>query len=406
MNSHHLKIYLRACLIAGIFSISIIGVINYVIDPYGFYQVAEISGLNQQKEGVRSKIRYVKALELPIRKPRTIIIGSSRVHDGMNPEHPLLNDQKYLPVYNLGIDMARIHESLGYLKYAIRHSQIEQVIIGLDLFMFNASQKRNYNFDSSLINSRINFGNYLSTSILSADALVDSIRTVNVSHLNPERKEFLPNGFRPGEMVFYKVKNYAALHYYTNYIFMSSLNSQTKYYADMTLDSGVFDDFDEILEICIQNKIQIQTYISPAHANLDGEGIAAAGKWELMEEWKRKVVFIADKHRVPLWDFSGYNSITTEPIHTPMKYYWDSSHFTETVSDLILKRILDSGSNVPKDFGVRLSMANIESHLADTRKNRERYINDNIVEMRNLREQYTLFLNGGAMDTTRIEGMF
>ena len=406
MIAQNYKSYLLAWLLSAILTVLIVGVFNYIVDPYGFYRIVDKAGFNQQKEGVRSKIRYVKALELPLRKPKTIIIGSSRVHDGINPLHPLLREPAYAPVYNLGIDMARIHELKEYLNHALVNAEIKRVIIGLDFFMFNASQKVNYNFDSELVGRKINIGDYLSTSIFSRDAFVDSIRTIKTSHGQLERKEFLSNGFRPGNFAFYKIKSYEALHYYTNYIFMSSLPNQTKYYADVTSDKGVFDDFEDILKISAANSIDVKLYISPAHANLDGEGILAAGKWKMMENWKRKVVMLAGRYNVPIWDFSGYNSITTESVRTPMICYWDSSHFTEVVSDLILKRIYTEGVNVPVDFGVPLYNENIEDHLATIRNNRQKYAENHNVELSSLNESYQLFLNGAAMDLEKASGAY
>lgn len=407
MTAHKFKSYIWVWLVSAILTLGMVGLFNYIVDPYGLYRTVEITGFNQQKEGVRSKIRYVKAMELPLRKPQTVIIGSSRVHDGINPQHPLLLDPAYSPSYNLGIDMDRVHESLEYLKHAIVNSKIKRVIFGLDFFMFNASQKVNYNFDPELVGRKVTIGDYVKTSIFSRDAFVDSIRTIKMSHSQPERKEFLDNGFRPGNFVFYRVKNYSALHYYTNYIFMSSLPSQTKYYADMTIDKEVFDDFEEILKICKQNNINIMLYISPAHAHLDGEGIAASGKWDMMEDWKRKIVAISEKYNAPLWDFSGYNSITTEQVKTPMKYYWDSSHFTEVVSDLILKRmLLGRGDDIPANFGIRLSNQNIELHLAAIREDRQKYYINHGPDVDTLNQSYRAFLKGGELDSTKIEGMF
>jgi hypothetical protein len=371
--------------------------------------MVDIDGFNQQKEGVRFKIRFVKALELPLRKPRTLIMGSSRVHDGMNPQHPLLQDSAYLPVYNLGIDMDRVHESLQYLKHAMLHTEVKRVIFGLDFFMFNAAQKVNFNFDPSLVGRKINLADYISASLLSKDALIDSVRTIKASYAQPERKEFLSNGYRPGNFVFYKVKNYPKLHYYTNWIFLSTIPQQTKYYAEMTLDEEGFEDFEEIIKICKHNNIDIRLYISPTHAHLDGEGIIAAGKWEMMEEWKRRVVTITDKYSVPLWDFSGYNSVTTEPVRTPMKYYWDSSHFTEVTSDWILKRIFDGAATVdkiPSDFGIKLSGKNIESHLIAIRQDRKNYIEENWAESNVLSKTYRAALAGDSMDATQMEDMF
>lgn len=403
------KFFLLSWLCAALVTGGVVGAFNFIVDPYGFYGVVNISGFNQQKEGVRNKIRYVKALELPLRKPTTIVMGSSRVHDGVNPQHFLLQESLFTPVYNLGVDMNRIHEVLKYLKHSIIHTEVKRVILGLDFFMFNAAQKVNFNFDPNLVGRKISFVDYISTSLLSRGALQDSIETIKTSYAQPERKEFLSNGYRPGNFVFYKLNDYSSLHYYTNYIFLSPLPSQTKYYFDMYLDEQVFADFEEILKLCKQNNIDIKMYISPAHANLDGDGIVAAGKWEMMEVWKRRIAKIADRYETSIWDFSGYNSVTTESVQTPMKYYWDSSHFTEITSDLILKRIFDSSvysHEIPDDFGVKLSSENIELDLEKIRKAREIYIAKNPSDTAKRDLLYKSILDGAPLDAKKLDRMF
>jgi hypothetical protein len=80
----------------------------------------------------------------------------------------------------------------------------------------------------------------------------------------------------------------------------------------------------------------------------------------------------------PLWDFSGYSSITTEPLPPPgsrreMNYYWDSSHFKQEVGDWVLDRLFHSQGGVPADFGVELTADNIDDVLARIRADRARY---------------------------------
>ncbi len=48
-----------------------------------------------------------------------------------------------------------------------------------------------------------------------------------------------------------------------------------------------------------------------------------------------------DAPSIPLWDFSGYSSVTTETLpasgsHAEMEFYWDSSHFKDIVGDFVL----------------------------------------------------------------------
>lgn len=119
----------------------------------------------------------------------------------------------------------------------------------------------------------------------------------------------MPNGYRP--QAFYGLKNYPASHYYTNWIFLTPTGKGTKYYSEMELNEQVFVEFSELLDLCKAKGIDVRLFINPAHALLDGEGIRALGKLEMQEDWKRRITLIAAKHNMPLWDFSGYNSVTS-----------------------------------------------------------------------------------------------
>ena len=107
-NMNKYKVYIIATVLLSVCMISIICACTLIVDPYGLYDVYKKNGFNLQKEGVRNKIRYVKAIEIALRRPATVLMGSSRVHDGINPDHPLLN--QYPPVYNYGIDLIRMKE--------------------------------------------------------------------------------------------------------------------------------------------------------------------------------------------------------------------------------------------------------------------------------------------------------
>ncbi len=81
-----------------------------------------------------------------------------------------------------------------------------------------------------------------------------------------------------------------------------------------------------------------------------------------------------------LWDFSGYNSITTEPVPAEdetqaMRWYWESSHFKRETGELMLARILGSNADasIPQGFGVRLTDETVDAVLARMREGRSRY---------------------------------
>jgi len=373
-----------------------------VVDPYGLYQIVKINGLNQQKEGVRNKVRFVKTLALPIQNPRTILLGTSRVFDGIDPAQATL--QEKAPVYNFAVDMNRIQETLILLKHSIANSRIERVVLGLDLFMFNSLQRRNPDFDETLTGRRIGYIDYLAPTLLSSGALFDSYRTLKDSIAQPERNEFLENGYRP--QAFYRLKNYQAAHYYTNWIFLTPKDQGTEYYNRFEIDDQAFSDFEEIIKICKNNKIDLRLYINPAHSDLDGEGIRALGKWQLFEEWKRKIVHLSFNYGLQVWDFSGYNTVTTEEVRSPMEYYWDSSHFTQKVGNWMMDILFSRPNSAPADFGVLVTPSNIEAHLSSIRDARERYVSTHRTEIERLQKEYKAIIEGAPLDQTRLINMY
>ena len=109
------------------------------------------------------------------------------------------------------------------------------------------------------------------------------------------------------------------------------------------------------------------------------------GLWSEFENWKKHLVQLIQTNTpdYSLWDFTGYNEITTEPFpllgdtETQMKWYWESSHYKKETGDLILSKILNNQSNhtaaEPFDFGSKLSSSTIELYLNNIRNNRDQY---------------------------------
>jgi hypothetical protein len=376
----------------------------FIVDPYGFFRTYEKNGFNQQKEGMRNIIRYSKAIEISLRKPEILLMGSSRVHDGINPSLVPFVDSNI--VYNYGIDMLRINEAKSYLKHAIKNSKIKTVIFGVDFFMFNGAEKYNPSFDSTLVGREINTFDYLKSILPSKYVLTDVFNTIKISKNQQQRKEFLKNGYRPAKFVFYKVKDYKKLHYYTNWIFLSNTPNATPYYGKYIQDEQSFQCLIEFLEICKKNNINCKLFITPAHALLDGEGIQLSGLWEKLEIFKRKIVDISFEKNVEIWDFSGYNYITTEKIHTPMKYYWDSSHFSEIVGGLILKQMFGLPDSEKTYFGVKLTPNNINQHLETIRRERLQYLDNNKEDVKWIQDLYHKIQNGEKFPKENSEGIF
>ncbi len=143
--------------------------------------------------------------------------------------------------------------------------------------------------------------------------------------------------------------------------------------------------FRSLIKKARDKDIELTFAISPVHS-YQMELMRLLSIYPVFEDWKREIVEVLeeesaphpDKDPFPLWDFSGYNSITTENFangNSPsgsLRWYWEPTHYKREVGDLILKRILGDGKGVPDDFGVRLKADNIEKELLKIRADRKR----------------------------------
>ena len=109
------------------------------------------------------------------------------------------------------------------------------------------------------------------------------------------------------------------------------------------------DEFRRIVEFSRVHHIDLRLFFDPAHA-FYREAIASSGKWELYDDWKRQIVKIVadvearypDQPEIPIWDFSGYTEITTEPVPrgagktTAMRWHESLSHYSAATGKVIL----------------------------------------------------------------------
>jgi hypothetical protein len=148
-------------------------------------------------------------------------------------------------------------------------------------------------------------------------------------------------------------------------------------FANPRTGVSTFDSFRFMLRRAYAQGTDLRLYVTPLHAAMR-ELLVALGLGERYESWLRELVRINEQEAVragrqplPLWDFSDPNTITGEPIPpagdaSPMRWFWEYSHYRKATGDLILDRIFghtDPTRQLPHDFGVPLTAGNIEAHL-------------------------------------------
>jgi len=401
----------RYCVIAASVAVLLLTatvVVNVVVDPFGMYRVIELDGVNSHKPAVYHRVRLVKAYEVRRVRPRGIVLGSSRSHVALRPTHEGWNPAAR-PVYNLAFDGATTREMYYYLRHAHAVQPLRQVVLGLDTYHATAAPATTRpDFDVHVLETP---GILAPLSPIRADlrvlSSVDAVRaSVATLRSQPDHEPewFAPDGQRLGD-VFFRRPGEPFVELGPRGYFEEIDRLEVGFKREGKLAAGTpqfarpgqraepagetsLDYIKRIVGFCRGNGIDLRIFITPEHAH-QLEITAAIGEWATIESAKRALVQLLaddaaqhpDALPIPLWDFSGYSRVTTEPLPKPdsraeMQFYWDSSHFKEIVGDFVLDRVFGvshSQHRIPQDFGVQLSTATIEPALARVRADQVAY---------------------------------
>ena len=352
-------------------AISGISLANFLIDPYDIYRHNQPFELTLVKPEKSNHDRLYKTIDIINLKPNIILLGSSRMKQGINPEYSGFSKNE--KVYNLGIDGSNTYELFRYLEHSyVNQPKLKKVILGIDHFMFNGFDKQ----QDALIEKRLGKTHIVITDLIntlfSQDTLIASQNTLkenwNLTPL-PQQLTYGDNGFFPHR----RPKDGQ-----TKWRFNNIIEQYFNFHVQYKLSEERLQNFEQIVEFCREHNIELIVFISPSHAT-QWEALRVTNRWESFEQWKRKMVTIT-----PVWDFSGYNSVTKEPIQDFMNNYVDNSHYTPKIGNFVLNRILSHNvEDVPEDFGVLMTPENVDDHLAEIRTDREKWatIRPNEVEL-------------------------
>ena len=376
----------------------LVGSFNFAVDAFGMFGAPRISGFNEMKPEIGTHERMAKGFQIRFYGPHGLILGTSRADVGLDPDHPAWNETAQ-PVYNSALSSGRIEEMYAYLKHAQAHGPLQQVVMSIDLMMFNANWRHEADFqpgrlsDPERPNWSLEWVKDGLLSLFSLDGIQSSLKTLEAQD-NPTVTNYFANGARDSRNKWAYVQKHGG-HFN---LFLEN----TEY--DLTAPEGwplfaleparkedsPLRTLERIARYCQENDIDLRVFISPIHASKQ-EVIWQLGLGPELEQWKREATRILANRNVPLWDFSGYNRITTEPFppagdtHTRMNYYWEGSHYRREVGNLILDRVLGNGE-APADFGIRLTPRNVEAYLESSRAARQAYLEENQRDLAAVRE--------------------
>jgi hypothetical protein len=135
---------------------------------------------------------------------------------------------------------------------------------------------------------------------------------------------------------------------------------------------STFDPYRFMLRRAYAEGTDLRLFVTPLNLSVRAT-IDAVGLGERYEFWLKELVRINEEEAaraglrpLPLWDFGDANTVTSEALPTdttPMRWFWDPSHYRKAAGDRIFD-FQDPARALPADFGVRVTAANIDVHLA------------------------------------------
>lgn len=365
----------RVILIALIF-VAIVNLINYVVDPHDLNHKFNISGFNEIKPKVTNFIIDHKISRIVELKPKTIIVGNSRVFWGFDPlSHTFNRENK--PIYNSSTFSNSIMEINDLVKYINNFSKLDTVYVGVDLFLFNSySQYHMKNVNRHFIYNDI-------------EMLKSSFETI-LNSFPYNDYNFYGNGneFYKKNITLYKLGGY---HNAFKQIEFGTVNNRKyrpnpyqKYSFQNDKKTSTLEIYRDLVDFCFKNKINLKVFINPVHAR-HMEIIYQTGLIDYQFNMINSIYKITNSvsnGSFKVYNFFLYNEVTME---TPQllsqmeetNFWYESSHYKPNVGDIIIQKI--NGDGASNNFSVLLNENN--SQVTYLRNNffinREKFIKNN-----------------------------
>lgn len=365
-------------------------VLNVVVDPFYIFG-SPANTWNRLKPAALEHGAPTKTSLLGRVRPRTLLLGNSRVEVGFDPasaEWP----SEMRPVFNGGLAGYTLSTSAELLDDALTApgSDLKHVLVGVDLFDFleadpsspawnpvdaaaNQDQARTGSDSSAALWAFVTRMREALDATLTLDALVGSVTTVLAQ--NTPSATMLPNGFDP--KTDYGV--YVRQHGFRDLFDQKQTQLDARFaryphpeYADPYRTSS-FRSLRKIITVARVHDLDLTLVIYPYHAWLM-DLVRKHGIWDASEAWKRALVRVvaetAPSIRVRVVDFSGYNAVTQEHVPAPgdvrtdVHWYWEPGHFRSALGDRMIARLYGGGD---RGFGRDLTPLTVDAVISSIR---------------------------------------
>jgi len=284
----------------------------------------------------------------------SFIFGSSRV-GAINPK--LIPDSSY---YNMTYSEGVPLEHLENIKLLLKSNlKIKNIMLGLDDFSYQVNPERHLkeplrkpHYLTSINNETI--VEFYSEYFFKIPSLYDLQCRFVVSCQNFNYDIYdTGSPLIPKEIEMYIENNREA--HINDKKFEETLDYQQNRINQTLKEIG------EIIALSKQHNFNLILFINPIHAKT-----YLANNFEHLQFFKKELSKLSS-----FYDFSGLNAVTTNNY-----YYYEHVHYRTMVGEMIIDKIFNKTTKLPKSFGSFVNAKNINQHLVYLVNQRIKYIND------------------------------
>ncbi len=329
-----------------------VAIVNAVVDPYAIYGWLDATNFNTNKTQATDESRLTKPYLVERSHPTTLLLGSSRVEVGFDPKSSYW-PSSMRPVFNLAIPASGPPEQLAILQHALVTTRPKYVVIGISFedahvpptnrllavappdvtqageqfyARLRVTEDGRANTRRTLAQARD-----IATSLLSIDALEDSILTV-LRQRDASRSRLTSLGFNTADSFHNLVLSDGVYDLFVDKD-RTKVTEIIQWSAQPRLQ---IDEVAKMIELALRHNIAVVVIIAPVNAD-ELEIYNQAGVMDLYDDWRRQITNIvaiaAREGAVSLWDFTGISPYTTESVPPPgdkatqLHWFWETNHF-------------------------------------------------------------------------------
>ncbi len=373
---------------------------NYLIDPYGVFGSKPLERLAGNKVAAIDQPDLAKTYMLERRDAKTILLGNSRVDLGLDPDSASWPSE-WQPVFNLAVPGFYMNERVQHFQHALVNGNPARLVYGLSVDDFwPITPIPAADPEAKRINARLSVApdgtqNHLAFvgratdyafALMSFRAMMDSVRTLR-SQDDTTLSSITASGWNTGGSNDAQAAQ-DGYHEVADWKIRYKLPRLLAWAKDTRLDFSVFD---RMVDDARAHRVKTVIFIAPSYVD-EYVLYRELGLKDGYDSWKRQLTARIDQERnagadIELWDFSGADQYSTEPMPQPgdtktnLRWFWEAQHFKPALGEEVIKSITGESEG----YGVKLTSENVEAHIQQANRALDQYYAERAADVARVR---------------------